>query len=152
MSLAVTSNYRKKPVRTAVFFKDDYATIELDDSIPCIKLTLNGIPRSSEHYQFIQQKRLELMNREIRNYPKLHMLTDSRSAGPVLDEDVAHFRTVVMREMEKAGVRYLAIVMPKNKFTRLTIKEMTDLSPVIVVRFCDSVREARHWLKKMTVA
>ena len=27
------------------FYQDEYATIELDDSIPCIRLTLNGFPR-----------------------------------------------------------------------------------------------------------
>ena len=74
------------------FYQDEYATIELDDSIPCIRLTLNGVPRYSEHYNFVQKKRLELMYQEIKNYPKLHMLTDSRTAGPVLDEDVLHFR------------------------------------------------------------
>ena len=133
------------------FFKDEYATIELDESIPCIKLTLNGIPRYSEHYHFVQAKRLELMYEQIKNYPKLHMLTDSRTAGPVLDEDVAHFKTNVMPEMEKAGVRYLAIVMPKNKFTQLTIKEMTDNTEIMKVQYFESVREARHWLRKMTL-
>src|SRR5687767_8507983 len=63
------------------FFKDDYATIELDDSIPCIRLTLDGVPRYSEHYHYVQAKRIELMRLEIKNYPKLHMLTDSRTAG-----------------------------------------------------------------------
>ena len=133
------------------FFKDEYATIELDETIPCVKLTLNGIPRYSEHYQFVQTKRLELMREQIRNYPKLHMLTDSRTARPVLDEDVEHFKTMVMPEMEKAGVRYLAIVMPKNKFTQLTIKEMTEHTPVMTVKYFESMREARYWLRKMTV-
>ncbi|HZB13074.1 MAG TPA: hypothetical protein VE467_08605, partial [Chryseolinea sp.] len=81
------------------FFKDEYATLELDDSIPCIKLTLEGLPRYSEHYQFVQQKRIELIKQEIRNYPKLHMLTDSRMAGPVLDEDINYFKQHVMPEM-----------------------------------------------------
>jgi len=133
------------------FFKDEYATIELDESIPCIKLTLNGIPRYSEHYHFVQAKRLELMYEQIKNYPKLHMLTDSRTAGPVLDEDVAHFKTNVMPEMEKAGVRYLAIVMPKNKFTQLTIKEMTDNTEIMKVQSFESVRDARHWFRKITL-
>ncbi len=133
------------------FFKDEYATVELDDTIPCVKLTLNGIPRYSEHYQFVQTKRLQLMHEQIRNYPKLHMLTDSRTAGPVLDEDVEHFKSKVMPEMEKAGVRYLAIVMPKSKFTQLTIKEMTEHTQVIKVQCFESMREARHWLRKMTV-
>ena len=133
------------------FFTDEYATIELDESIPCVKLTLNGIPRYSEHYQFVQSKRLELMREQIKSYPKLHMLTDSRTAGPVLDEDVEHFKSKVMPEMEKAGVRYLAIVMPKSKFTQLTIKEMTEHTRIIKVQYFDSMREARHWLRKRTV-
>ena len=133
------------------YFKDEYATVELDETIPCVKLTLNGIPRYSEHYQFVQTKRLDLMREQIRNYPKLHMLTDSRTAGPVLDEDVEHFKSNVMPEMEKAGVRYLAIVMPKNKFTQLTIKEMTEHTPVMTVKYFESMREARYWLRKMTV-
>jgi len=134
------------------YYKDEYATLEMDESIPCVILTLDGLPRYSEHYQFVQQKRLELVNQEIKNYPKLHMLTDSRTAGPVLDEDVVHFKTTIMPEMEKAGVRYLAIVMPSNKFTQLTIKEMTEDARVMTVRYFSSMREARHWLRKMTTA
>src|SRR5688572_30225523 len=78
------------------FYQDEYATIELDDTVPCITLTLDGVPRYSEHYIHVQQKRMELMHEQVRNYPKLHMLTDSRTAGPVLDEDVHHFKTHVL--------------------------------------------------------
>jgi hypothetical protein len=134
------------------FYKDDYATVELDDSVPCIRLTLTGIPRYSEHYQLVQAKRLELIHREIKNYPKLHMLTDSRTAGPVLDDDVNYFKMNVLPEMEKAGIRFLAIVMPNNKFTQLTIREMTEDARQMKVRYFDSMREARYWLRKMTVA
>src|SRR5687767_4462100 len=132
------------------FYQDEYATIELDDSIPCIRLTLNGIPRYSEHYQHVQTKRLELIRQEIGNYPKLHMLTDSRTAGPVLDEDINYFRTHVMPEMEKIGIRYLAVVMPASKFTRLSIKEMEEGAEIMKVRNFESIREARSWLRKMT--
>jgi hypothetical protein len=66
------------------------------------------------------------MNREICKYPKLHMLTDSTIAGPVLDEDVTHFKSRVLPQMEKAGICNLAIVKPRSKFTQLTIREMTQ--------------------------
>jgi hypothetical protein len=132
------------------FYKDEYATLELDDAIPCVKLTLNGIPRYSEHYQFVQQKRIELIRQEIKNYPKLHMLTDSRTAGPVLDEDVQFFKTEVMPAMEKLGIRCLAVVMPNSKFTLLSIKEMEEGAEMMKVRNFDSIREARSWLRKMT--
>jgi hypothetical protein len=134
------------------FYKDDYATVELDDSIPCIRLTLHGVPRHSEHYRLVQAKRLELMNQEVKNYPKLHMLTDSRTAGPVLDEDVTHFKTHVLPAMEQAGIKCLAIVKPVSKFTQLTIKEMTETARVMNIRYFESMREARLWLRKMTNA
>lgn len=134
------------------FYQDEYASIVLGESIPCVWLTLQGVPRYSEHYQFVQIKRLELMRREIKNFPKLHMLTDSRLAGPVLDEDVAYFKQHVMPEMEEAGIRYLAVVMPKNKFTRLTIKEMTEEARSMTVRYFEDIQQARRWLEKMTLA
>jgi hypothetical protein len=134
------------------YYHDDYATVELDDSIPCVKLTLRGVPKHSEHYHLVQVKRLELMHQEIKNYPKLHMLTDSSQAGPVLDEDVEYFRMNVMPAMEEAGIRFLAIVMPSNKFTHLTILDMTREMKSIEVRYFDTLRDARQWLKKMTTA
>ena len=133
------------------FFEDEYAVIEFDETIPCVKVKLRGVPRGSEHYQLVQSKRLELMAQEVRNYPKLHMLTDSTTAGPVLDEDIAYFKDEVMPVMEKAGVRYLAIVVPTNKFTQLTIREMTQDAEVMKVRYFDSLRDAKQWLRRMTV-
>jgi len=128
-------------------FMDEYATIELDESIPCIKLKLEGTPRSSDHYRLVQDKRMELMRQEAKRHKLLHMLTDSRKAGPVLDEDVEYFRTHVLPEMEQSGVRYLAIVRPKSIFTRMTVQEMTENAGLLTVRGFDSVREAREWLK-----
>jgi hypothetical protein len=78
------------------------------------------------------------------------MLTDSRMAGPVLDEDINYFKQHVMPEMEKIGIRYLAVVMPASKFTRLSIKEMEEGAAVMKVRNFESIREARSWLRKMT--
>jgi hypothetical protein len=146
----LNSAFAKDQSTETPFYRDEYATLEVDDSIPCVKLTLTGIPRYSEHYQFVQQKRLELIRQEIRNFPKLHMLTDSRTAGPVLDEDINYFKAHVMPEMERLGIRYLAVVMPASKFTRLSIKEMEEGAEVIKARNFESIREARAWLRKMT--
>ena len=134
------------------YYEDEYATIALDDSIPCVTLKLTGIPRYSEHYQHVQSKRMELVRAEAKNYPKLHLLTDSRTAGPVLDEDVQFFKASVLPEIERAGIRYLAIVMPKSKFTQLTIRDMTNTADLLNVRYFESLRDARSWLRKMTVS
>jgi hypothetical protein len=130
-----------------LYYQDDYATLELDESVPCVKLRLDGMPRFSEHYHLVQTRRLELMREGMKRHKLLHMLTDSRAAGPVLEEDVQYFREKVMPEMEKAGVRFLAIVMPSNVFTRMTIQEMTSSPNLITVRYFESMREAREWLR-----
>lgn len=129
------------------FYEDTYAKVEFDPSIPCIKLTLDGVPRYSEHYQMVQRKRIELLNREAKKFGRINLLTDSSTAGPVLDEDVSFFKQQILPEMEKAGVRFLAIVMPESKFTQLTIREMTERSQLITVKYFDSMREARVWLR-----
>lgn len=130
-----------------LFYQDEYATVELDESIPCVRLKLDGLPRYSEHYQLVQTKRLELLQQEVKRHKLLHMLTDSRTAGPVLGEDVDYFKQRVLPEMDRLGVRYLAIVMPASKFTRMTIQEMTENSGNITVRYFESMREAREWLQ-----
>jgi hypothetical protein len=130
-----------------LYYQDEYATIELDESVPCVKVKLDGMPRFSEHYQLVQTKRLELMREGMRRHRMLHMLTDSRTAGPVLEEDVTFFRERVMPEMEDAGVRFLAIVMPSSLFTRMTIQEMTQSPRLMNIRYFESIREAREWLK-----
>ncbi len=130
-----------------LYYQDEYATLELDESVPCVKLRLEGLPRFSEHYQLIQAKRLELMKEGLKRHKMLHMLTDSRLAGPVIEEDVRYFRENVLPEMERAGVRYLAIVMPSNVFTRMTIQDMTSNTNLVTVRSFDSIREAREWLR-----
>lgn len=130
-----------------LYYQDEYATLELDESVPCVRLKLDGVPRFSEHYHLVQTKRLELMKQGLRRHKMLHMLTDSRTAGPVLEEDVKYFRETVMPQMEEAGVRFLAIVMPSSLFTRMTIQEMTQDSQVINIRYFESIREAREWLK-----
>ncbi|HEY0742888.1 MAG TPA: hypothetical protein VGD40_15565 [Chryseosolibacter sp.] len=131
----------------AVFYEDSYAKLEFDPIIRCVKLTLDGVPRYSEHYQFVQQKRIELVKRESKKFGRVNLLTDSSTAGPVLDEDIAFFKHQILPEMEKAGVRFLAIVMPESKFTQLTIREMTERSRSIAVKYFDSMREARSWLR-----
>jgi hypothetical protein len=129
------------------FYADNYAKIEFDESIPCIKLTLDGVPRFSEHYQLVQQKRIDLLIRESKRFGTINMLTDSSMAGPVLDEDVLFFKQNVLPQMEKFGVRLLAIVMPESRFAQMTIREMTERSRAITVKYFDSMREARLWLR-----
>lgn len=117
------------------------------ESIPCIKVRLSGVPHSSEHYQFVHTKLLECIQSEIENYCRLHLLTDSSKAGLVLDEDMTFYKTNIVPAMEKAGIRYHAVVLPESLFVRLMINQ-TDLSTrKLKVEYFNTVSGACKWLK-----
>jgi hypothetical protein len=134
--------------RKKTFYEDQYASVSMVESVPCVKVKLSGFPKGSDHYQYVQSKLLETIRQERSNYCRLHLLTDNTEAGLVLDEDVSYFKSYIIPAMEEAGIRYHAIVLPQNFFGKV-IKNQTALSNrKLKVEFFDSVSGAFKWLKK----
>jgi hypothetical protein len=129
------------------FYEDQYAMVSFVESIPCIKVRLSGVPHSSEHYQFVHTKLLEFINLEVDNYCRLHLLTDSSKAGVVLDEDLTFYRMNVIPAMEKAGIRYHAIVLPESLFARLFINQASMSTKKLKVEYFNTVSGACKWLR-----
>jgi hypothetical protein len=129
------------------FYEDQYAMVSFVESIPCIKVRLSGVPHSSEHYQFVHTKLLEFINLEVDNYCRLHLLTDSSKAGVVLDEDLTFYRMTVVPAMEKAGIRYHAIVLPESLFARLFINQISLSTKKLKVEYFNTVSGACKWLR-----
>jgi hypothetical protein len=128
-------------------YEDQYANISIIDAIPCIRVRLHGVPQSSDHFQFVQNKLVECIQAGLRNFTQLHLLTDHTKAGVVLDEDMNYYKTVVVPAMEKAGVRYHAIVLPESLLVRLMIDEATVSTRKTKVEYFHSVRSASKWLR-----
>jgi hypothetical protein len=129
------------------FYEDQYAMVSFVESIPCIKVRLSGVPQSSDHYQFVNEKLLECISSEISNYCRLHLLTDSTKAGLVLDEDIAYYKMNVIPAMEKAGIRYHAIVLPESLFGRLFIDQVSLSTKKLRVEYFNTIGGASKWLK-----
>lgn len=136
------SSRRKK------FYEDQYASLSVVESIPCVKVKLSGFPSGSDHYQYVQERLLETIRDQATNYCKLHLLTDNTEAGLVLDEDMTYFKSNIIPAMEDAGIRYHAIVLPQNFFGNV-IKDQTSFSNrKLKVAYFDTVNRATKWLKK----
>lgn len=129
------------------FYEDQYAMVSFVDSVPCIKVRLSGVPHSSEHYQFVYLKLLEVINSEIDNYCRLHLLTDSTKAGLVLEEDITHYKTHVIPAIERAGIRYHAIVLPESLFARLFVQQTSFSTKKLKVEYFNTISGACKWLK-----
>ena len=130
------------------FYEDQYASLTVVESVPCVKIKLSGFPHHSDHYQFVQCKLLEIIWNQINNFCRLHLLTDSTEAGLVLDEDITYYKTNIIPKLEEAGIRYHAIVLPSN-FVARWIRNQTALSNrKLKVEYFEKLLDARRWLKK----
>ena len=130
------------------FYEDQYASVSVVESVPCVKIKLSGFPTGSDHYRFVQSKLLETIWNQINNFCRLHLLTDSTEAGLVLEEDIMYYKMNIIPRLEEAGIRYHAIVLPPNFVARWIRNQMALSNRKLKVKFFDKLQDARRWLKK----
>ena len=130
------------------FYEDQYASLTVVESVPCVKIKLSGVPQGSDHYQFVQSKLLEIILNQINNFCRLHLLTDSTEAGMVLEEDIMYYKMNIIPRLEEAGIRYHAIVLPPNFVAQWIRNQMALSNHKLKVEFFDKLLDARRWLKK----
>ena len=130
------------------FYEDQYASVSVVESVPCVKIKLSGFPTGSDHYRFVQSKLLETIWNQINNFCRLHLLTDSTEAGLVLEEDIMYYKMNIIPRLEEAGIRYHAIVLPPNFVARWIKNQMALSNHKLKVEFFDKLLDARRWLKK----
>jgi len=130
------------------FYEDEYASVSVVESVPCVKIKLSGFPTGSDHYRFVQSKLLETIWNQINNFCRLHLLTDSTEAGLVLEEDIMYYKMNIIPRLEEAGIRYHAIVLPPNFVARWIRNQMDFSNRKLKVKFFDTLADARKWLKK----
>jgi hypothetical protein len=129
------------------FYQDQYASVTFVESVPCIKVKLNGVPQSSEHYQFVHNKLMDFISAGKKNYFRLHLLTDNSKAGLVLDEDINFYKMNVIPAIEEAGIRYHAIVLPENSFLRVILNQISLSTKKVKVEYFNSLTSASRWLR-----
>lgn len=129
------------------FYEDRYATLSFEDAIPCVKIKLSGVPQSSEHYQFVQQKLIESVQTGMENFVRLHLLTDSSKAGLVLEEDIRYYQANIIPALEKAGIRYHAIVLPDSLIVRVITHQTEPSTKKLRIEYFTTLRGAHAWLK-----
>lgn len=129
------------------FYEDEYASVSLVESIPCIKATFSGVPRCSDHYKLVHLKLLQFIQGEIRKYDRLHLLSDITKAGIVLEEDLTYYKMHILPAIGEAGVRHHAIVLPESAFGKFFIGQVELSTKKLRVECFNTVADARKWLK-----
>jgi hypothetical protein len=135
------------PLHQKKFYEDEYAVVSFLESVPCIKIKVSGVPHSSEHYQLVQSRVLETIQQEKDYYCRLHLLTDNSKAGMVLDEDLAFYKNEIIPQIEKAGIRYHAVVIPESNLVRSFLNGALLSTKKLQVEYFNTVSGACKWLR-----
>lgn len=130
------------------FYCDQYASLSVVESVPCLKLKLSGFPQGSDHYRLVQLRLLETIRSQVKNYWRLHLLTDSTDSGLVLEEDIQFYKTNIVPRIEEAGIRYHAIVLPPKFFATWMKDQTICFSHKLKMEYFYKGIDALWWLKR----
>jgi hypothetical protein len=132
------------------YYSDNYATIEWNPELKCVKTTLTGIPRHSHHFRMIQRKRIEFISLLKDRFSDFTILTDSRKAGPLIPEDVNFFKTKILPRLASLGVTRVAVLEPESIFSKLVIRDMIEGATKVKLALFSSEEMAKDWLSRPT--
>lgn len=128
------------------YYSDNYASIEWDADLKCIKTTITGIPRHSHHFRLIQRKRIEFISLLKERFGDFNLLTDSRKAGPLIPEDVSFFKSKIVPRLASLGVTRMAVLEPESIFSRLVVRDMVEGSTKVKLQVFSDENQAKDWL------
>lgn len=128
-----------------VYYQDDYSTLAINETLPCLFQKFKGIAHSSDHYKKIQDISINLISEKLHHFENLNLLVDSSEAGSITLEDIEYHRNQVMPLLYSKGIRFIAYVPPTAKISRIIFSEVfRDLFiDNLVIKQFDSVVDAK---------
>jgi hypothetical protein len=81
---------------------------------------------------------------QVRQHKVLFLISDTSEQKVVSSSD-AEYAASVMSGMIDNGLKAMAFVIPKNVFTKFSLKKFSDAGHQDVVAYFDSLSDARKW-------
>jgi hypothetical protein len=123
----------------------------IDESVPCLVNVWNGFVPSIEFRQSIL-KLVELLKEQRPNYPKLHLLADTRTLGVISRNDVEWVTQEINPLYLEAGAQFEAFVLSKDAFGQIAVNRyvsQTTAKGEFIVQIFDDLEKAKDWLKSV---
>ncbi len=129
-------------------FDNNYVTISLDDTVPCLEKK-NKKYMSSEAFRDSETKSLNFYLQYKRKHPRLEWFVDARNVGAIPLEDTQWVMDEILPKFAAAGLTKEAFVVPTSAIGRVVVKDYeAKAGKRIQVKVFDSVEAAKNWLKK----
>lgn len=119
-----------------------YVTIERDDEMKCLIQTWKGFAKSNEFRAAINDSLAFFVKGGIDK-----IISDTKEFSLVKKEDTDWVAQVITPQMVQHGLRYMAFVVPKNVFTKISVDNFKEgANSVVSIRYFDEVALAKQWL------
>ncbi len=123
----------------------------IDESVPCLVNIWNGFLPSAEFRNSIL-KLVELLKEHRPNYPKLHLLADTRTLNVVSRNDIQWVTEEINPLYLENDVHFEAFVLSKDAFGQVAVNHyvtQTLKQGAFYVQMFDDLEEAKNWLKSV---
>lgn len=126
-------------------FGDVFVTIEINEELNCIQDTWGHPFETQENFRNALEVIVDLLKKH--NLQK--WLADLREMKGSWDFNRNWMVDELMPKARKAGLKYEAIVVPKQIFSKLSTVETISLLEGYEIRQFDDIEKAKTWLKEV---
>jgi hypothetical protein len=130
-------------------FQNDFQTIQLDESVPCLVYRVGRLPSSSESIREGGRNMVKFSQL----YPVKSVLVVAGGSMGILFEDIEWNSLYVTPRLIEAGIKKIAIVGLDNDLVKMSVQEYMELTanaPLHQFVF-KTEDEARAWLMEENV-
>lgn len=125
------------------YFEQEFATVEYDAGIDAVVARQTGFAGGTEFREY-----MESIIDAVEDTGSSKLLTDTREAGTVDEEDQAWSATDWSPRAEAAGLERMAMVMPESVVAELSVEQVIEMTEDDMDReLFDDLDEARAWLQ-----
>ena len=130
-------------------FDNDYVTLSLDETVPCLEWIGKGyVP--SKAFRDSEEKSLQFYLQYKGRYPRLEWFVDAREIGPLSPQDTQWVADAILPKFAAAGLKKEAFVVPTGVLGKMVVKDYESKAGTkIEVQVFDTVEAAKNWLKAL---
>jgi SpoIIAA-like len=122
---------------------DVYATIAFNEEVKCFHDTWTGAFGTQDNFRKVLLKVKELFKEN----KSTRLLTDTSSMIGSFDGSRDWIWAEVTSKLIRDGLRFHAMVIPKNVFSRLSMNDYIQKIDVLEMRTFGDIKEAQSWLQ-----
>ncbi|HYF02632.1 MAG TPA: hypothetical protein VEC36_04605 [Patescibacteria group bacterium] len=131
-----------------IYWEDSFARVTFERDVPAVMIQWLSYA-TSQQFRTAIKKELEAYEHFLREHKKLHWIAETTRMIGVGHEDIEWVASELNPRMYKAGLRYMAVVLPQSAFAKMSVDDYVQFTDQkqIEIRNFGNLSDAKSWLK-----